>query len=485
MAQTESFRNRLSPQSLAYLAILISVLYWIYLYFATKMVVIYDAANYLSLAQLINDRGWSEFFRQGPQREPLFPFILSMSIRLATFASANYLKVQTAVNILFLLATQLLILRVLREMRINGYISATAIFYFGISPAIINSAFSLWSEIVTLPFVLLIAYAGAKLWIAMRRGSRVGIPWALALSLTFIVISLAKAIFEFVFYVFSIPFLLLLFYSSMKKWKGIIVVSISSLLILFAGYLAFLQGFKSLNQNFNGHYVLAGRGPFIIYGSAVKRTKDLDHRMFWAGVASIPGEGVCRKMFSNEECDYWTELSQDQFGLSRLDTLKAQGLQGNDLDRTMMQEATRIILKKPGKYLWWFILEGFKMFFWESTQFGFVEYPATLQRIYDNTLFKNGLRLVLFLFTALGFTTAVVEVVRNRKRLLEPGSDGFSLLFLFLSVIAIAAFVFFYSFSTIHTRYAAPLAPLFLIFVAYTADRWLRYRSRADTAQNE
>ena len=128
-------------------AFILSGLYWIYLALTSQMLILYDAFGYEQLGTIIYQQGWGEFFRAGPSREPFYPFLISVSMHIADACSVSYHSIQKIIQILFLLTSQFLVLKILKNLRVQPLLCALTILYLGFSPALVNAAFSLFSEI--------------------------------------------------------------------------------------------------------------------------------------------------------------------------------------------------------------------------------------------------------------------------------------------------------------------------------------------------
>ena len=139
-------------------------IYWIYLLFTSRMTIVYDAAVYEQLGAMLYHSGWIEFFKTGPHNEPVYPLLIAFSMRIADSFLIPYLTVQTCFQILILFSTQLLTLFILKRLQMSRGVKALTILYMGISPALVNATFSLFSEIATYPFILGIIIAGVKGW---------------------------------------------------------------------------------------------------------------------------------------------------------------------------------------------------------------------------------------------------------------------------------------------------------------------------------
>jgi len=146
----------------------------------TQPVLSCDANLYDLLGKMVHNKGWAHYFSQGPLQEPLFPLIISWSLRLSELFGPSYLAFQKGFQLFWLFITQLLTLNILRQLRINRRLGAAVIFYLGFSPALVNSALSLYSEIVVYPFVLGMVIAGSRAWQCIlkddQRAALCGVP---------------------------------------------------------------------------------------------------------------------------------------------------------------------------------------------------------------------------------------------------------------------------------------------------------------------
>ena len=121
-----------------YLA-LIPLIYWIYLLFTANMGITMDAATYADLASMVHSKGWTSYFSSGPNKEPLYPFVISFSMHVSDWLSISYQKIQTFFQIMCLFAGQLLMYRLLKKANIHRTIASALILYMGISPSLVNS----------------------------------------------------------------------------------------------------------------------------------------------------------------------------------------------------------------------------------------------------------------------------------------------------------------------------------------------------------
>ena len=435
-------------------AFILSLAYWIYLLWNTKMVIGGDAQGYELLGAHIRD-GWGPFFATGPQREPLYPLVISWSMHLGKALQAPYTLIQGGVQIFILGLSQFLLYRVLKRLQVRPWFSALAMLYFGFSPAVVNSGFSLYSEILTYPFMLGIILFSARAWEKLDRHSRRQAMIAgVCFGLLFTGITLVKAIFEFIFLMFVLAFIGLSLWGMFKGQKQ---KAANAVFFLLAAAMTFeipITAYKFINQSSNGQFTITDRGSWALYGNTARRMQPMDGQRLAAAVAYIPGEGFCRRFRSERQCWEWSSGPSDALGLGANGAVSS----APKSERNHMLTAMTIqeILKNPAQYGLLAGLETMKLFFWESTRVGYVIYPPWLARIYDLELFKNCLRLTIFAVTLAAFLGCLLFWIKGKR----PVMLGWTL-------FSIAAYAMMHAPFFILTRYAFPVVPAFLICIAY------------------
>lgn len=435
---------------------LLSLLYWGYLAATTSMNISCDAVGYSELGGLLQTKGLMYYIQHGPNREPIYPGLVSVSMHLSSWTGVDYTKIMAYLGVLILFISQLLLYALLSACNIRTGISVMALAYFGFSPALLNTAFSLYSEIATLPVILGIVFISHVLWTRFNTHR----PYhALAGLLGFLlaVATFIKAAFEMI-----TPFYLLILFILMAKnvpphKRRSLLLAVSLTLSMF--YFPVIT-YKWLNFKLNGNYAITNRGSWALYGNTMRRMQPMNPKRLLAAMAYAPGENICTQLAGAKECSFWSFTTSDTFGLGKLNELTAQHLAPEEINRRLISLSAQEALKNPLQYGFLTAVEGSKMFFWESTQIGFVQYPAWLQKIYDKRLFNNALRLILSLLSM-----AAWIVLWSRSLSIAKENPA---IFLTLSLITI--YIGAYSFFFILTRYALPIAPLYLICIAYTAD---------------
>lgn len=425
-----------------------------------------DAVGYESLGKTLAGKEWLDYFRNGPARELLYPLIVSISMRIGSFFSLPYQSIQVFLQFSILFLTQLLMLRILRLLGINNWVSAIAVFYLGVSPVMVNSALSLFSEIVTYPLILTIILLMFKSWVSFSGPKRRIILFSVASGLALVLITLTKGIFEVIVPVFIGLFFLAALFTRNRRF---ILNALLSVAIILSVFYALITGYKITNEIFNGNFVITNRGSVMFYGGVARRAEPLTGERFLSCLAYLPGEGVCEPIFGKEKCFFWSNAKSDEFGYKKVSELTAKGLRPEEIDQEVTRAAFEKALEKPVQsFLLWF-MEGLKMIFWESTQVGFVAYPAGLAGFFSWPLIKNGLRLLMSGLTLVALIYLVSFLLRVSKSIFGP-QENIKIL-LFLIGILIFLFTSAHALCSILIRYSFPIVPLYLIIIAFFVQR--------------
>lgn len=449
--------------------------YLIYLGLSTQMVIAFDSIGYERLAKILYQNDWIGYFKDGPNREPLYPFVISFSMRLADLGGVPYQTILRFIQIAILVLTQVLTLWLLGKFQIRPIIKALTILYIGISPALVNSALSMYSEIVAYPLILGALLISVFAWQSLDRKNDPGkiALYGMALAVSFALLTLTKGICEVIFPVFLLPFIYLLVQVIKKKDRRKTMAVTAFLLTAFLVYYSVIQGYKSLNEKYNGNFVLTDRGAWPLYGNTSRRMDDLTARQFLVAMAYVPGEGFCQKLFKEQECRYWSYRESDRRGMSKLDELTRMGLSGEEIKKKLMELSFQEILKNPFQYAFFMLLEALKMFFWESTRIGWVVYPAWLTGLFNFETFKNFLRLTVSVLSLFSFVFIAVQLFKKKR---EPANEEKTTLFFIFYFITL--FVGSHTFFFTLTRYSLPIAPLFVILLAVALSNITSTKSR-------
>jgi len=460
-------------------AFVLPLIYWIYLLFSSSMEIKFDAAGYERLASVIYKQGWIEFFKIEPEKGFLYPFLISLSMRIADFFLVSYQSIQAFFQILLLLTTQFFILKILKRLNLNKILIALIILYFGISPAMVNSTFSLYCEVLTYPFILGIIFISIQSWksIQERRYFNIFLT-GLSFAVVFFCLTSIRAIFGYIGFIFLCSYVGLALGFLIRKQKRYFVHIMLLVVVSFSSFSLLVTFYKFMNFKYNGYKVLVVSGASALYANAAGRTRDLTTDNFLSALAQVPGEGICLELLGTKHCSFWWDENEHILGINKFNELKAQGVPNDQIESTLILLSVERIFQKPFQYTLLTTMEGVKMLFWESTKIGYVIYPPWLQRLFDFTLFKNGLRLLIFLITFASLLYLMRYVWQNKRRLFyDQRERSQNILILFFVLVMILANIFLHSFFKIATRYAFPIVPLYFIPIAFFLQKLIYKKS--------
>jgi len=450
-------------------------IYWVYLIFHTKMAVIFDASEYESAGRLIYQNGWIDFFKTGPHREPLYPALIAFSMGWANFFSTDYQIILKVFQVALLLFTQSLLFLLLRKLKLREGVNMVAVLYYGISPALINATFSLFGEIIVFPWVVAVVLLSDSLWSDIGQKGKHGffLAKAVLLGACFSLLVFGRGIFLYVFSFFMLPFCLWVFLALYKR-RGLILLRL--LLLLSAASLTFYSlsaQIKVMNLRYNGEYGLGASRLDILLGSAYKRSQPVNWRIVASHIASIPGNGVCRMFFSQQECDYADWYGSDQFRVTEV-ARRIEAIPKARRGQEILILTAGKITGHPFQFCFFSVVEALKMPFWESTQIAYVTYPEFLTKVYDNPLIRFGLRFFFGLVSAFSFIFVTFKLWRKRGEcfMAKEGQRDTSLLFFVW--LMITAYTLSYSSCYVVTRYALPIVSMFVICICFTVNEIIK-----------
>lgn len=441
-------------------------LYWSWLVFHSKMVIVFDSIHYESVGRLIYQNGWQDFFRTGPHREVLYLALIAVSMAWGKFLSLDYQIILKVFQLLLLFSTQLFLIMLMRKLKIRQVVVKSAVLYFGVSPAVINAALSMYYEIVVFPFVVCAVLLAGSLWADILNGNRIRIIFgkSVLFGACFVFLAFGRDIFQVIFYFFISLFCVFLPGFLSKDRKNAALRALMFILAAFSIFFSSITCLKTVNLRYNGHYLLCGSHLSNFIAGIYKRCQPVTSRIVAAHIASVPGRGVCEMFFSQKECDYADWHGTDLFRTKTVVDILAK-IPRELQERQMAFFALKSIAANPVKYLFFSVTEALKMFFWESTKIGFVEYPAALKNLYDNLLVRLGLRLVFGLLTVLAFVFSVFNLKKIKFKFFK--TQNYQAIMLFFVLFMISVYTILYSTCYVVTRYALPIASLYLACVAF------------------
>ncbi len=461
---------------LPFLIILFGIfVYWMYLAFVTEPILVHDAKGYEDLGRMIYQKGWEAYFVSGPNREPIYPFLVSWSMHIAN--TGSYADVLKCFQIVLLSASAFLFLKLLQRACLSKKIIVLAMLYLGISPAIVNASFSMFSEGVTYSFVLGIVLVSSVAWRSLPKDTSAhALALGLGLGVLFVLILMVKGVYEKIFPLFLIPFVFLALHAWRVKNNKILKNSVVFLLSAIIVFGTCVFGYKSLNKKYNGVFVLTDRAAWAFYAAAARRQMPLSAESFGAAVTyCLFEEEGCKRFFSAEHCQSWHVRVAEHLGAEKNYEVSAK-FPLQQQNEELFKAAFEKISENPLQYALLVGLEWVHMFFWENTRTGFVAYPDWLDKIFDCAPFAKGLRFAAGGISFLATLFAIFFLWKNKKGLLDHSREKENFVpILFFSVYLIVCHVTFYSLFAIVSRHALPIAPLFILVVAFTTQILLNH----------
>lgn len=443
--------------------ILLSWCWWTYLALTSQMLISDDALGYRWLGQMFFHQGWTQYFITGPNREPGYPLLVAASLTLGQWTGGDYLVILKAIQLFLLGCTQLLVWRWLFLLGASSGGIMLAVGYIGISPAILNAALSMYSEILIMPIfvALIVAHVYWRQAISNQKRGMV-ILLSIWISLLWLGCIFVKAICWYVFLVYWILLMMVLIGKLPAGKRGWALGG----WILAAGIVVgSVQSYLDLQSLYNGSHMLTDRGSQLFYTNTIRRTAVLDRQKTLAAMMCIPGEGFCNALMHKEDCWYWGISKQDQIGFAPLIRWSGSHMTHKQKDDQLMSMGFEAIRTNPGQYAFYTFLEGFKMFFWESTQVSFVLYPPWLGHLYAKSIVKNLWRLLPAVFSFWAFIVLMGQAWYRRH---TNWNNNFSVIVLLLLIVLLSGM---YALITIVIRYALMVGPLWVGLWVVAAQR--------------
>ncbi len=458
-------------------AFAVSILWWVYLFFTTQFVVVFDSLGYEDSGRMIAHHGWVEYLRSGLQREPMFPWLVSLSMHAGDWWGISYDYPLKMIGILFLFLTMVFSYRLMNMLSVRPFIAALGLLYMGLSPVMTNSSMRLWSEFAAYPWVVLAVIWTVKSWKLMdivsddhRENMRI-VGHAGMVALMFLLIMSVKAVAEGV----------LLFYLWPFYWKIVVYVRSRNfikarqaaifcltVLILFEGTVC---AYKFCNYHYNGHFAFTNRGDWAFYGNTARRMQPLTPESLGAALATVPGMGLCTSIYSREDCFYWSAQHSDEIISEKFSDLSKRGIKMDAASNDFIFSSVKMILSNPLQNVLLMFIEAHKMFFWESS-LSFVAYPDWV----DKSICSTGVLYTLRVIFAFLSWIACVSVFcflcfrRQNGRLKDEGRRQV----LFWTFNFIFWYMAMYSLFFIVDRYSFPVVSLFMVLITFLMDKITR-----------
>ena len=459
------------------LAFMIPMTWWVYLFFTTQFIVVYDAAGYEDAGKMILHHGWAGYLSDGPPREPMFPSLIALSMRLGDWWGVSYYYPLKMIGLLCLFFTMVFSYRLMRMLSISWWIACFFVFYMGISPTMTTSSLRLWSEFAAYPWVVLAVIWAIKSWRLLNdaedtRAADLKVKgYAVMVAVMFLGIMSVKAITEGVIFAYLWPF----YWQVFSCWRSREIVKARQaavfcliVLIVFEGVVC---AYRACNEHYNGHFAFTGRGDWALYGNTARRMQPLTLKRLGAAVASVSPTVSCPSLFSNEDCNVWTARYSDDLITQKNAELTAQGIKGDAVSRYYIGTSLKMILSNPLQAALLMVVEAHKMFFWEPIT-SFEVSPDWLEKIFFSNMFFCSTMNIVALLSWAGCVFAFFYLCRHVRKPGAYGDEEVSGLFWVFNFIF--WYMGFYSFYFILDRYSYPVAALFIVLIAFMVHRITR-----------
>jgi len=462
MAPRFLLNRLLCPSPLMFWSYTLPFIYWAYLILTSSPIIAFDSVGYINLAHILyNPFEWDQYFRSGPTREPLYSLVISLSMHIGTWLSISYIYILKTLSLLLLALTMYLIHQLLKRINAAPWVQAGAVLYTGFSPVLINSALCVYSEIVTFPLITAAVYFGWKFMDSLSEGPSGSSQPAWGLGLSLLGFTMTKGLGELLFPLFLCCLIIYGWQNVTGSFLSFIKRSRRKILIVLLIFYIPLLGFKSMNYLMNHHFTLTNRANINVYGNLVHRSQvPLNLTAVTSNLLTVPiSYDLCSKFYPDPVCYQWSMRASDQTFFDREAQLNKLHLSEAEKNKILFRELLQALTTKPLEQTLYFLQEGLKTFFWETSQGPFVVYPYWLERLFNNPwivmLMSLGIGLLCFLAFLISFT-----LLKNRLVLI-------TLTLLVLLIILL-------SFVHILNRYAAVVAPLEILLMFTCCDSLIR-----------
>jgi len=450
-------------------AFAVSALWWVYLFFTTQFIVVFDSIGYEESGKMIAHQGWAEFLRHGPQREPMFPGLVALSMQLGDWWGISYHYPLKMIGLLFLSLTMFLSYRLMSMLSVRPFIAALAILYMGISPVMTNSSMRSWSEFAAYPWVVLAVIWTIRAWKLLdnlsdeRRSNIRIIGHAGILAFMFLGVMSVKAVAEGVLLLYLWPF----YWQFVSQWRSGNIIKARQVAVFCLTVLIVFEGvvgaYKWCNYHYNGHFTFTNRGDWAFYGNTARRMQPLTLEKLGAAVAYVPGMGICNSVYSPKDCYYWSPDYSDVIISNKFGDLNKQGIKDGSASKYFILNSVKMIFSNSLQAVLLMIIEAHKMFFWESS-LAFVVYPEWMDKSVYSTMVLYSLRVLFAFLSWLACLSALKEARKN------PG--------LFWVINFVFWYMAVYSLFFILDRYSFPLVSLYLVLISFLINKIVSFTTR-------
>ncbi|MBF0386241.1 MAG: hypothetical protein HQL20_00130 [Candidatus Omnitrophica bacterium] len=449
-----SFFTGFSP---VWAAILLSALYWLYLMPITFPLMVNDSLGYRDLGQRIMSHGVFSYLNGGVNREPLYPCFLALAMWLGKLVRMDYQLVQYVMQFTLLLATQFIMVEVLRWLKINKWIIAGTVLYFGFSPAVIGAAASGWSEVLTFPLGIGVIFILCQFWEALAPDGKHRFKLAVTAAALCFIMCLVKSVFEYVAILLVVLLFVLAFLAlDRKRYLAPLIVFT---LVLFGGILSY----KTASYFANGEFTLSQQsafGKYAFYASTVSKTRPFTMKDVKSGLLNATGGSLCDR-WDPEGCARWKLTVVDGIALEKQKELAGRKDKESVLGGLIVQNLTA----HPFRFAALYGTELIGMFFWESSREGFVVFPALVVRILKNPFWEVWIIYIVGILTLSAVALGAGYCWRRFSKVSLLQDRAF--IFLVFSGLVVFSFLGGTALIFLLKRYVYPFVPVYLVIIGW------------------
>ncbi len=465
---------------------LVTTLYLIYLSLIAQAIMVNDSIGYEALGERMYHGGLSGYLRDGLTREPLYPFLISVAMRLSDAMGIEYYQIQKWIQISLLMGAQITAFMLLKSMRIRRWIVAMVVLSLGAIPTLINSTMWTYSEVITYPLMIVLVLLCTQLLIDLKEQNSFDIrvaAKAVALGFCCVMLTMVKAAFELIVPIIFCVFILVVVAQGAHKKHKRFLLGLIFVFITITAYYAPVTWYKWFNWKQNGYFSLTNRVQGALYGLVERRMEPLNIPNFIIMVAYIPGPEFCSKVFNDEKCYAWSPMIADRIAMDYVSKKQGEFANGQQMGHHLIQMSGRIIMENPIKFIVLTYLESLRALFWANDYDSQVAYPEWLTRIYRHKDIFMGVTFVLASITLLAYIHCLQGAVKTVKDIFRNNVVSLAQISYFSIFIIVSVFIASYAIFQISPRNALPVVPLYLVMIAVWAESLLRNVNK--TVDNE
>ncbi len=443
-SSSKNIFNLLNRHPAIFLTYCLAICWWGYLSLTSSHFIIFDSEDFMRIAQFFTHGGTvSDYFSTGPNREPLYPLFIALSLNLSSWCHVPFELMYNILSFGILFMIVLTIHRSCEMLKFCFPITWIIVTYTCFSPILINSTLAIYSELLAALFLLLTAVNFSLLITAAINKHPIKLH-ALYLSLSLLGLTLVKGIGEALsIFIFASLFFII------RRYHIRPAILIMALIIFYAP----LTLFKATNYIYNKHFALTNRASDSLYGNITRRSKiPLTATNVLSQAATVPvSNDICGSLFTYDQCYQWSMSVGDDTAIHFRQKLAAQQLPDRQQQSLMRQETIHHYVNTLPSQLIYQLIESTKFFFTEMSQGAFVAYAAWIEKIHNHPLVINFFSFVVGGLLFLSFIINIIEACRRKD----------AAVLALLGVFVLVAFLF--SFVHVLHRYTIPTLPLLIL----------------------